>query len=277
MHLPDIWHQFDSIVTSPDEEIDLVRTALLIAATEYPELNVERELYRIGLLADGIAHRIYDDPSPLYHLNTLSEYLFDELGFRGNYENYYDPRNSFLNDVIERRLGIPITLSMLYIEVGSQLGVPLKGVGMPGHFLVKHAEIDDLFVDPFQNGILLTVAECEAKFMQATHGHMPWDMRYLSPISSREFVARMLRNLKAIYLQRGEYQRVLSTIDRLLSIQPEASDELRDRGVVNYRLGNHEEALRDLKTYVTNAARPADAGTVHRLIDQIECILDENI
>ena len=110
MHLPDIWHQFDSIVTSPDEEIDLVRTALLIAATEYPELNVERELYRIGLLADGIAHRIYDDPNPLYLLNTLSEYLFDELGFRGNYEDYYDPRNSFLNDVIERRLGIPITL-----------------------------------------------------------------------------------------------------------------------------------------------------------------------
>ena len=275
MNIPDIWNQFDSIVRSHDEEIDLVRTALLIAATEYPKLNVERELYRIGLLADGIAHRIYDDPSPLYHLNTLSEYLFDELGFRGNYENYYDPKNSFFNDVLERRLGIPITLSMLYIEVGRQLGVPLFGVDMPGHFLVKHADIDDHFIDPFQNGVLLTVAECEAKFKQVNHGNLTWDERYLSPIGGREFVARMLRNLKAIYIQRRDYQRALSTIDRLLSIHPDASEERRDRGVVNYRLGNHEEALQDLKSYVTDAAKPADAGTVHRLIDQIQGILDE--
>ncbi|MDA0769883.1 MAG: transglutaminase-like domain-containing protein [Chloroflexi bacterium] len=275
MHLPDIWNQFDSIVRSPDEEIDLARTALLIAATEYPKLNVERELYRLGLLADGIAHRVYDDPSPLYHLNTLSEYLFDEVGFRGNYENYYDPKNSFFNDVLERRLGIPITLSMLYIEVGRRVGVPLQGIGMPGHFLVKHADVDDHFVDPYQNGVLLTTAECKAKFNQVTHGDLIWDERYLSPVSSREFVARMLRNLKAIYLQRRDYTRVLSTIDRLLSIQPEATEERRDRGVVNYRLGNHEEALQDLNTYVSTVSNPSDAGTVHQLIDQIQGILDD--
>ena len=275
MQLPDIWHQFDSIVRSSDEEIDLARTALLIAATEYPRLNIERELYRIGLLADGIAHQIYDDPSPIYHLNTLSDYLFDELGFRGNYDDYYDPKNSFLNDVLERRLGIPITLSLLYIEVGRSLGIPLQGVGMPGHFLVRHAEVEDMFADPYQNGILLTAAECETKFTQLTHKRLAWDESYLDPISSREFVARMLRNLKSIYLQRRDYERVLSTIDRLLSIQPDAPDELRDRGVVNYRLGNHEEALEDLKTYVTNAGSPGDAGTVYRLIDQIQDILGD--
>lgn len=275
MHLPDIWSQFDSIVKSSDEELDLARIALLIAATEYPKLNVERELYRIGLLADGVAHRVYDDPSPLYHMNTLSEYLFDEEGFRGNYDNYYDPKNSFINDVMERRLGIPITLSLLYIEVGKCLGVPLQGVGMPGQFLVKHAEVDDLFVDPYQNGILLTAAECESKFRQLTHGNLAWDARYLSPVSSREFVARMLRNLKAIYIQRRDYERVLATIDRLLSIHPDSSDERRDRGVVNYRLGKHEEALQDLWTYVTDAGKPGDVGTVHRLIDQIQGILDE--
>lgn len=275
MHLPEIWNQFDSIVRSSDEEIDLARTALLIAATEYPKLNVERELYRFGLLADGIAHRVYDDRSELYQLNTLSEYLFDEVGFRGNYENYYDPKNSFMNDVLERRLGIPITLSLLYIEVGRSLGVPLQGVGMPGHFLVKHAMVDDLFIDPYQNGVLLTSAECESKFNQVTHGDLKWDERYLNPISSREFVARMLRNLKSIYLQRRDYERVLSTIDRLLSINPDAADERRDRGVVNYRLGNHEEALQDLRSYVTNAGSPVDAATVHRLIDQIQGILDE--
>ena len=275
MHLAEIWNQFDSIVRSSEEEIDLARTALLIAATEYPKLNIERELYRIGLLADGVAHRMYDDTSPLYHLNMLSEYLFDELGFRGNFEDYYDPKNSFLNDVLERRLGIPITLSLLYIEVGRRLGIPVQGVGMPGQFLVKHADVDDLYVDPYQNGVLLTVAECEAKFKQVTRGDVAWDARYLNPVGSREFVSRMLRNLKSIYLQRRDYERVLFTIDGLLSIHPDAPDERRDRGVVNYRLGNHEEALQDLKTYVTNAAKPVDAGTVHRLIDQIQDILDE--
>ena len=132
-----------------------------------------------------------------------------------------------------------------------------------------------MFIDPYQNGILLTAAECEVKFTQLTHKRLAWDESYLDPISSREFVARMLRNLKSIYLQRRDYERVLSTIDRLLSIQPDAPDELRDRGVVNYRLGNHEEALEDLKTYVTNAGSPGDAGTVHRLIDQIQDILGD--
>ena len=122
MDIPDIWGQLDGIADSSEDDIDLTRAALLIAATEYPTLNIERELYRISVLADGVAHRIEEDSTPLFALNTLSEYLFDELGFKGNHKDYYDPRNSFLNDVLERRLGIPITLSLVYLEVGQRAG-----------------------------------------------------------------------------------------------------------------------------------------------------------
>jgi regulator of sirC expression with transglutaminase-like and TPR domain len=206
-------------------------------------------------------------------VNTISEYLFDELGFRGNYNDYYDSQNSFLNKVMERRLGTPITLSLLYIEVGARNRVPLMGVGMPGHFLVKHRDIPDLFIDPFHNGILLSEEECVQRLKQATQGSLTWNPRYLEPIGSRDFIARMLRNLKVIYLQRRDYERVLSTIDRLLALQPQASHERRDRGVVHYRLGNYEQALGDLQDYAASSSPTQDSETVQRLIQQIQGIL----
>ena len=264
----EVWNQFDRMVGAPEEEIDLARAALLLAATEYPELSVERELFRVDELAEGVAPRM-DDDSPLYQLNTLSEYLFDELKFAGNHTNYYDPRNSFLNDVIERRLGIPITLSLLYIEVGKRLGVPLLGIGMPGHFVVRHRDDPDIFVDPFHGGILLSEEECAERLKQSTQGALPWDREYLEPVSSRAFIARMLRNLKVVYLQRRSYERVLATIDRVIALLPQDSVEFRDRGVVNYRLGNYADALEDLYVYVESGDVVPDEDTVRKLMDQI--------
>ena len=268
MEAREVWNQFDRIVDAPDEEIDLARAALLIAATEYPALNVERELFRIDALAEGVAHRL-DDDSPLYQLNTLSEYMFDELKFAGNHTNYYDPRNSFLNDVMERRLGIPITLSLLYIEVGKRLGIPLLGIGMPAHFIVRHRDDPDVFVDPFHGGILLSEDECAQRLKQATQGALAWEAQFLEPVSCHAFIARMLRNLKVVYLQRRNYERVLSTIDRLIALQPQEAVEFRDRGVVNYRLGNYADALEDLRLYVGSAAVVPDGATVRRLMEQI--------
>ena len=270
----DVWNQFDGIVEAPDEEIDLARAALLIAATEYPELSVERELFRLDAIAEGIAPRM-DDDTPLYQLNTLSEYLFDELKFAGNHTNYHDPRNSFLNDVMERKRGIPISLSLLYIEVGKRAGVPVLGIGMPGHFIVRHRDEPEVFVDPFHGGILLSVEECAERLKQVTQGSLAWDTEYLEPISSRAFIARMLRNLKLVYLQRRNYERVLATIDRVIALLPQDAVEFRDRGVVNYRLGNFEEALEDLHVYVTSGEAVPDGDTVHRLMDQIRDRLDE--
>ena len=274
MEQREVWTQFDRIVGAPDEDIDLGRAALLIAATEYPRLNLDRELFKLDGIAEGGAGRM-DDDTPLYQLNTLSEYLFDELKFAGNHTNYHDPRNSFLNDVIERRLGIPITLSLLYLEVGKRLGVPLLGIGMPGHFIVRHRDEFDVFVDPFHGGILLSEDECAERLKQVTQGSLAWNPEFLEPVSSREFIARMLRNLKVVYLQRRNYERVLATIDRVIALQPEAAVEFRDRGVVNYRLGNYEDALEDLGADVASGEDVSDGATVMRLIDQIRDMLDE--
>ncbi len=274
MEAGEVWNQFDRMVGVPDEEIDLARAALLIAATEYPGLSIERELFRIDEIAEGIAARM-DDDTPLYQLNTLSEYLFDELKFAGNHTNYHDPRNSFLNDVIERRVGIPITLSLLYIEVGKRLGVPLLGIGMPGHFIVRHRDESDVFVDPFHGGILLSEDECAERVKQVTQGTLTWDRSYLEPVRSREFIARMLRNLKVVYLQRRNYERVLATIDRVIALLPQDAVEFRDRGVVNYRLGNYADALEDLHVYVTSGEAVSDEVTVQRLMDQIRDKLSE--
>ena len=274
MEAEEVWNQFDRMVSVPDEEIDLARAALLIAATEYPGLSIERELFRIDEIAEGIAARL-DDDTPLYQLNTLSEYLFDELKFAGNHTNYHDPRNSFLNDVIERRVGIPITLSLLYIEVGRRLGVPLLGIGMPGHFIVRHRDEPDVFVDPFHGGILLSEDECAERVKQVTQGTLTWDRSYLEPVRSREFIARMLRNLKVVYLQRRNYERVLATIDRVIALLPQDAVEFRDRGVVNYRLGNYTDALEDLHVYVTSGEAVSDEVTVQRLMDQIRDRLSE--
>ena len=211
-----------------------------------------------------------EDDTPLYQLNMLSEYLFDELKFAGNHTNYHDPRNSFLNDVIERRRGIPITLSLLYIEVGKRLGVPLVGIGMPGHFIVRHRDELDVFVDPFHGGILLSKDECAERLKQVTQGALAWDSEYLAPVSSRAFIARMLRNLKVVYLQRRNYERVRDTIDRVIALLPQDAVEFRDRGVVNYRLGNFEEALEDLHVYVTSGDAVPDGDTVRKLMRQIQ-------
>ena len=265
--------QFLAMAALPDHEIDLATAALLIAATEYPQLDVEQQLGVLDSLSAGASHRLDVDRDPLYSVNTLSEYLFDEVGFRGNLEDYYDPRNCFLNEVLSRRLGIPITLSLVFIEVGKRLGIPLAGVGMPGHFLLRHQEEEDLIIDPFHKGILLTEDECAQRLRQATSPDAPWDSRYLSPVSNREFIARILRNLKNIYFEGQDYVRALTTIDRLLALQPESIQERRDRGVVHYQLGRHQEALDDLLGYLDSAPNSPDFEAMQRLVDHIRDLL----
>ena len=176
------WEQFVELARCHDDEIDLAAAAFLIAATEYPQLDIAHELGVLDSLSAGAAKRFSEEPEPLYCLNTLSEYLFDEVGFRGNPDDYYDPRNSFLNEVLSRRLGIPITLSLVCIEVGKRLDIPLLGVGMPGHFLLRHRDDESLFIDPFHGGILLSEEECAQRMKQATPGQRRLGLTVLVPI-----------------------------------------------------------------------------------------------
>ena len=199
----------DATAARPDAEIDVARAALSLAKSEYPDLNIERELFTFQRMAGDISSKLLDDDDPLYCMNTLSEYLFDHLGFSGNEEDYYDPRNSYLNQVLARRKGIPITLAVVYMELGRRLKIPLVGIGMPGHFLVRHVEVDDLFVDPFHGGIMLSEDECRERLRERVMGALHWDPSLLRPVSNQEILARIIRNLKTIFMHRGDYVRAL--------------------------------------------------------------------
>ena len=269
------WEQFVRMADLPDEDIDLARAGFLIAAMEYPELDLDHQFGQLDSLAEGVAGRLDASQDPLFCVNTLSEYLFDELGFQGNLDDYYDPRNSFLNEVLQRRLGIPITLSLVCIEVGKRLDIPLLGVSMPGHFLLRHQGEENLYIDPFNKGILLSEEECAQRLQQVTQANVPWDPSYLAPVSNRDFVARILRNLKNIYLQRQDHDHAIMTIDRLIVLQPEATLERRDRGIVRYNLGHHEESLEDLTIYLDSDPEGGNVADVERLVRHLRDLLDD--
>lgn len=273
MNKESIWEQFVGIAESGDDEMDLATAALLIAATEYPQLDIAHELDVLDSLAAGASHRRGERRDAIFCINTLSEYLFDEVGFSGADDDYYDPRNSFLNEVLSRRIGIPISLSLVFLEVGKRLDIPLVGVGMPGHFLLRHRDEPDLLIDPFFRGILLSEEECAERMRQVTQANVPWDSRLLTPVTNREFITRILRNLKGIYLQRQEFERALAMIDRVVVLQPDTLGERRDRGLVRYQLGRYQEAQDDLQSYLDSVPQGADTEDVQRIVGLIEDLL----
>ncbi len=274
MERADILEQFDQLGGMPEDDIDLAWAALLIAASEYPELDVIAQMEVLDSLAAGAAKGMGDDGDPLSSVNNLSAYLFDEVGFHGNDSEYYDPRNSYLNEVLARRMGIPITLSLVCIEVGKRLGVPLEGVGMPGHFLLRHRDEPGIYIDPFHRGILLSEEECAQLLRDATRTAVPWDQSYLTTVSNRELIARILRNLKGIYLNQHDHQRALGIAGLAVSLQPNIIGERRDRGLIHYQLGNHQAALEDLRIYLAASPPGVDTSDVRRLVDRIGENLD---
>ena len=264
--------QFAAVVApndQPNDQIDLAKAALLIAATEYPDLDIDQQLGVLDSLAAGAARRLGDERDPLFSINTLSEYLFDEVGFQGNQEVYYDPRNSFLNDVLDRRLGIPITLCLICIEVGKRLGIPLVGVGMPGHFLARHRDQEDLFFDPFARGVLISEEECAERMREVLQDDVPWHSGLLKPVSDRDYIARILRNLKVIYLRREDHQRVLTVIEFLLLLLPQSIAERRDRGLTHFNLQHYDQALEDLSAFLDSAQPGPETEAIDRVIARI--------
>ena len=275
MDRAEILERFAKLVDRPDADIDLARAALHVAMLEHPDMNVEWVMSALQRLARDLSDRMPEGGDPLYCVNTLSEYLFDELGFRGDEENYYDPRNSHLNQVLERRVGIPITLSLVYMEVGRLLNTPLLGIGMPGRFLVRHAEVDDLFVDPFHGGILLSGDECRSIVEDYMPEGFVWRASLLAPVSNRDILARMVRNLKAIYMSGDDYVRALEVSELALALEPNSIYNRRDRGIAHYQLGHSAEALDDLARYLE--AAPADSSTeaIHALTAELRMFLDD--
>jgi len=247
--------------------VPLDEAALAIAAEEYPELDPAAWLARLDALAALVRRRATEPRRAAGRLRALCDVLFAELRFRGNQENYYDPRNSFLNEVLERRLGIPISLSVVVIEVGRRVGVPLHGVALPRHFMVKLQPQGgpEVFIDAFNGGALLSREECAARF-QGGPTAQKLDPRWFQPVTPRLILGRMLQNLKRIYVEQGDDVRTYWVVDRLVLVAPDAVEELRDRGLISARLGLRPAAVRDLGAYLERAPGAPDATEIREVL-----------
>ncbi|HJQ85441.1 MAG TPA: transglutaminase-like domain-containing protein [Candidatus Binatia bacterium] len=253
------------------ERTDLARAALVIARVGYPDLDPDPWLQRVDALAAAAHPRLFPGSSPEAAAGQLTGYLFGDCGFHGNEKEYYDPRNSFLNDVLERRTGIPISLSVLVIAVGARLGLTLEGVGFPGHFLVRVAGArSPLLLDPFFGGRPIDARELLARY-RAFRGMevdaLPADA--LERTGTLAILTRMLRNLLRIYLDRKEHQRALLAVDLLLVLVPEAADERRIRGLLYEHLECFGAALDDFRRYLDLAPDAPDAGQIRERIARL--------
>jgi regulator of sirC expression with transglutaminase-like and TPR domain len=265
-------------LASLDESVfPLDRAALTLALEEYPGLSIEQYLHRIDALAAQVEVLVGQDRAPINVLESLKQVLFIQEGLKGNKEEYYDPRNSYLNEVLDRKLGIPISLSIIFMEVARRIAFPVEGVGLPGHFLVKYADADrEILIDPFENGKSVSQAECQELLDQIYGGSVSMQQSFLQPMDKKAIISRMLFNLKAIYYQREEYTKALSTVERILVINPGVASEIRDRGLLFMQTSLFSNALADLEYYLAHTAAPEDQAYIQGHIKTLRRIIGSN-
>ena len=262
---------FAQLLGGDDSRIDLARACLMIAQDAYPGLDVDRYLGEIERMAIRLRARMPQANAAEEKVVALNQFLFDDLGYWGNTDDYYDPRNSYLNEVIDRKTGTPISLAILYMELGRRIGLPLEGVSFPGHFLVRlRLRGGTLVLDPFAGGTPQSEAELRERLQRVipegaaggvAPGELPLD-QFLEPASNRQILARVLRNLKGIYREKDKPERMLEVLNRMLVVAPDASSELRDRGYVYQRLECWRPALKDLSDYVEREPEAPDLDDV---------------
>jgi regulator of sirC expression with transglutaminase-like and TPR domain len=258
--------RFAELVGGPDTAIDLAEAALLIAAEAYPGLDVGRYVGALDALATEAQPVVRDAGSDNERVRRLVRFLAVERRFRGNQDDFYDRRNSFLNEVIERRTGIPITLAVVYMEVARRLGLIVLGVGFPGHFLTKHPGDAELIIDPFF-GQFLSMRDCEQRLRAVLGDEATLEPGHLRAATPKEMLVRILRNLKQIYLQDRELAPALACSERILLVEPEQLHELRDRGLLYEQLECYAAARADLERFLALAPHDASAEAVReRLI-----------
>ncbi|HEX8558661.1 MAG TPA: transglutaminase-like domain-containing protein [Pyrinomonadaceae bacterium] len=263
--------RFAAEVSRPEAEIDLGRAALLIGAEEEPRRSdVERCLARLDEMGEQARARMAAAGGS--RVEALNRYLFGELGFAGNEADYYDPRNSMLHQVLGRRAGIPITLSVVYVEVGLRAGLRVEGVGLPGHFVVRAYEDEGgegVLVDPF-NGRTTDRDECQSRLDLIYEGRLALSDEHLRAVGARGVLARMLGNLKAVYVRAQLIRRALAAVERLLLLAPRDLEERRDRGVLLAQLGRLAEAVADTQTYLDLAPHAPDADAVREQLKKMQ-------
>jgi regulator of sirC expression with transglutaminase-like and TPR domain len=256
------------------EQFNLAEASLLIAQDAYPDLDVGGYLHWLDDIAAAIKKRLADDAFAEQKVLALNYYLFNDLRYSGNIDDYYDPRNSYLNEVMERRTGIPITLSILYLEIGKRIGLNLKGVSFPGHFLVKLAvKRGQLVLDPFTGGEAQSEADLRQRLAQVLPSGQAERAKldeYLETATPHQIIARVLRNLKNIYMQANKLEHALAVMHRMLLVVPESAEELRDRGLLYQQLECFRPALSDLQNYLRRRPEAPDATEIHGKIVELK-------
>lgn len=258
--------EWNSLAKLGDDELPLLDTALLIARDEYPDLDAAGYTAQVDTYAEALRPQLEGDADLPARLTAINRYLFEELGFAGNNLQYDDPRNSYLNEVVDRKLGIPISLAVIQIEVTRRLGMPLDGVSFPGHFLVR-LPVDDgiLVLDPFNKGRPVSAEELRERASPHLGGQAPDDqqlLQILAPASHRAILMRMLRNLKGLYLEQRDWERVARSADRLLKLSPGTAEAVRDRGLAYRELGYAKGAREDLARYLQMLPEAEDGDSV---------------
>jgi len=266
--------RFLRIVSGPDETINLAEAALVIASEEYRDLDIAAYLARLDDMAATLKRRLRPDISQADSLIALNRFLFEEYGFTGNAADYYDARNSFLNEVLDRKRGIPITLALVHIEIGRRIGLPLQGVSFPAHFLVKCPLREGTVVlDPYAKGTSLSFDDLRQRVKSLSNGAEPPRSvlaGMLASASNKDILVRMLRNLKGIYSHHQEWAKALAATDRIISAMPEVAEEYRDRGMIYLNLECYRGALFDLQAYIKMLPVAADADTVRQQVVELQ-------
>lgn len=265
--------EFERMALGPDRDIDLVRGALLIAAEHYPRLAVDEYVRELDALGSALRERLRPDIGHTDAIRSLNRYMFDELGFRGAVDDYYDPRNSFLNEVIDRRVGIPITLAIVYMRLGGCLGLRLAGVSFPGHFLVRCPVHEGTVVlDPYHKGMSLGIPDLQKRLAVGQGpGPNPAEVAaMLAPANPREILARLLRNLRSIHVQYNQQAEALAATSRILALTPGNALEWRERAQLHLTLECFRAALGDLQRYVALAPEADDADAVRARIVELQ-------
>ncbi len=260
---------FANAVRGKDGEINLALTSLLYALDRYPELDLSLQMSVLDSLAEGARPHVPRSQGAEASLRALAWYLHGQHGFNGSDRAYASPAGCFLNEALEQRTGLPITLSVIYLEVGWRLGLPVQGVGMPGHFLIKHPgesgdPAQDLYCDPFHKGQLLTAGDCRDLLENRLGLSVAFRPEYLAATERRSILYRMLNNLKAMYLRSRSLQDALWATDRMLIVSPQSAQDMRDRGLLHYATGNFPRATTDFLSYLEMLPGAPDIPVIRR-------------
>ena len=265
--------QFDPFVSewtafSKNSNYNLIEKCLKLAQIlEYHDLDISKYIKKINEIGNSLSLKINEIKNPTYLISMLNEYLFDELGFRGAEEDYYDPGNSFLNVVFDKKTGIPITLSIIYAEIAKNIGLDLQIVGFPGHVIVKYK--NEIILDPFYRGRLLTIDNLEEILDRNFGDGVEFIPEYLNEATTEQLLTRLLRNLKNSYTQSYAYDKAMKSTDMILGMEPESPEEIRDKGILEERLLRYDKALPLLNKYLELQPEADDADFILELIKSV--------